>query len=30
MAHRKPKAVEGVWVLKAGVARKASPRPKRI
>ena len=24
MAHREPKAVEGVWVLKAGVARKES------
>ncbi len=30
MPHREPKAIEGVWVLKAGVARKASPRPKRI
>lgn len=30
MAHREPKAVEGVWVLKAGIARKAAPRPKRI
>jgi hypothetical protein len=30
MAHREPKAVEGVWVLKDGVARTASPRPKRI
>jgi hypothetical protein len=30
MAHREPKEVEGVWVLKDGMARKATPRPKRI
>jgi hypothetical protein len=30
MPHREPKDIEGVWVLKDGVARKASPRPKRI
>ena len=30
MAHREPKEVEGVWILKAGMARKAAPRAKRI
>lgn len=30
MARRKPAAVEGVWVLKGGIAREASPRPKKI
>jgi len=30
MAHREPKEVEGVWVLKDGMARTATPRPKRI
>jgi hypothetical protein len=30
MAHREPKEAEGVWVLRDGIARKASPRPKRI
>jgi hypothetical protein len=27
---REPKEIEGIWELRAGVARKASPRPKRI
>jgi hypothetical protein len=27
---KEPKAVEGVWVLRGGMAKKASPRPKRI
>jgi len=30
MPPKEPKDVEGVWVLKAGVARTVSPRPKRI
>ena len=30
MAHREPKESEGIWVLRDGIARKASPRPKRI
>ena len=30
MPPREPKEAEGVWVLKGGVARKVSPRPKRI
>ena len=30
MAHREPKEVEGVWVLRNGMARKVSPRPKKI
>ena len=30
MPPREPKEAEGDWVLKAGVARKVSPRPKRI
>ena len=30
MARREPTAVEGVWVLKAGMAREASARPKKI
>jgi hypothetical protein len=30
MAHREPKAVEGIWALRDGIARTVSPRPKRI
>ena len=30
MARTEPKAVEGVWVLRNGMAQNASPRPKRI
>jgi len=30
VAHREPAEVEGVWVLRGGMARKASPRAKRI
>ena len=30
MAHREAKEAEGIWVLREGIARKASPRPKRI
>ncbi len=30
MARREPAAVEGVWVLKGGIAREAPPRPKKI
>ncbi len=30
MARREPTEVEGVWVLKGGIARDASPRPKKI
>jgi len=30
MSRREADETEGVWVLKGGVAKKASPRPKRI
>ena len=30
MPHQEPKETEGIWVLRNGMAHRASPRPKRI